>query len=148
MLRPYDEIKSCSRDEKLKVLTHVRTRPFFLFFEYQKWKMEFLTIWKNWKMSRMSFWKFSPMCKSTSRRNPRSKNLIFVIFHLFSQKSKRTLGRWENVFRPYDEIERCTEWKVGSSHMCKNSSRRAPHPKNLIFLFFWAQKIKKWSTIL
>ena len=100
----------------LKVLTHVRTHPeellvpkiwFSLFFEYQKSKMEFLTIWKNWKMSRMSFWKFSPMCKSTSRRNPRSKNLIFVIFHLFSQKSKRTLGRWENVFKPYDEIESC-----------------------------------------
>ena len=56
-----------------KVLTYVRTHPkellvpkiwFSLFFEYQKSKMEFLTIWKNWKMSRMSFWKFSPMCKN------------------------------------------------------------------------------------
>ena len=74
-----------------KVRTYVRTHPkqllvskiwFSLFFEYQKSKMEFLTIWKNWKMSRMWFWKFSPMCKSTSRRNPRSKNLIFVIFYL------------------------------------------------------------------
>ena len=128
-----------------KVLTYVRTHLkellvpkiwFSLFFEYQKSKMEFLTIWKNWKMSRMSFWKFSPMCKSTSRRNPRSKNLIFVIFHLFSQKSKRTLGRWENVFRPYDEIESCRASKVESFDICKDPCWRAPRLKNLNFLFF------------
>ena len=98
--------------------------------------MEFLTIWKKWKMSRMSFWNFSPVCKSTSRRNPRSQNLIFVIFHLFSQKSKRTLGRWENVFRPYDDIESCRASKVESFDICKDPCWRAPRLKNLNFLFF------------
>ena len=131
-------------DEKLKVLTHVRTHPeellvpkiwFSLFFEYQKAKMEFLAKWKNWKMSGMSFWKFSPMCKSTSRRKPRSKNLIFVIFHLFSQKSKRTLGRWENVFRRSDDIESCRTSKVESFDICKDPCWRAPRLKNLNFLF-------------
>ena len=48
----------------------------------------------------------------------------FIIFHVFSQKSNRNVGRWENVFRPYDEIESCTEWKVESSRTGNNSSRR------------------------
>ena len=31
---------------------------------------------------------------------------------------------WENVFRPFDEIESCTEWKVESSRTGNKSSRR------------------------
>ena len=119
-------------NEKLKSLTHVRTHPkellvpviwFSLFFEYQKAKMESLAIWKIEKCLECHS-ESSHQCKNSSRRAPRPKNLIFAIFHLFSQKSKKTLGRVENVFRPYDEIESCTEWKVESSRTDNNSSRR------------------------
>ena len=47
------------------------------------------------------------------------------------QKSqKMSLCLREVVLTPYDEIESCREWRVESSHMCKNSSRRTPRPKN------------------
>ena len=143
-------------DVILKVLTHVRTHPeellvpviwFSLFFENQKAKMKSLAIWKIEKCLECHP-ESSHQCKNSSRRTPHPKNLIFVVFHLFSQKSKRTLGRWENVFRPYDGIESCTEWKVESSHTCKNSSRRTPRLKNFNLLFFEDKSKDIWRTVV
>ena len=37
---------------------------------------------------------------------------------------------------PYDKIKKCSDCHPESSHMCKNSSRRTPRPKNLIFILF------------
>jgi len=34
-------------------------------------------------------------------------------------------------FWQYDQNEKFGEWCFESSHMCKNSSRRTPRPKNL-----------------
>ena len=60
------------------------------------------------------------------------------------QKSQKwSLGLREVVLTPYDEIESCREWKVESSHMCKNSSRRTPRPKNLIFILCFNKKGRK-----
>ena len=60
------------------------------------------------------------------------------------QKSqKSSLGLREVVLTSYDEIESCREWKVESSHMCKNSSRRTPRPKNLIFILCFNKKGRK-----
>ena len=60
------------------------------------------------------------------------------------QKSQKwSSGLREVVLTPYDEIESCREWKVESSHMCKNSSRRTPRPKNLIFILFWTKTVGK-----
>ena len=55
-----------------------------------------------------------------------------------------TLERWEVILSMYDQIESCRAWKVESSHMCENSSRRTPRPKNLILLFFEDQS-QEWS---
>ena len=60
------------------------------------------------------------------------------------QKSqKSSLGLREVVLTSYDEIESCRESKVESSHMCKNSSRRTPRPKNLIFILCFNKKGRK-----
>ena len=107
----------------------------------------FLVFWvpkgKNGGFSHMKNWKClechsesSHQCKNSYRKTPRPKNWIFAIFHLFSQKSKRTLGRWENAFRPYDEIESCRASKVESFDICKDPCWRVPRLKNLNFLFF------------
>ena len=61
----------------------------------------------------------------------------------FQKSQKWSLGLREFVLRPYDEIESCREWKVESSHMCKNSSRRTPRPKNLIFILCFNKKGRK-----
>ena len=61
------------------------------------------------------------------------------------ESQKWSLGLRKVVLTSYDEIESCREWKVESSHMCKNSSRRTPRPKNLIFLVLWAQKRQTMS---
>ena len=58
-------------------------------------------------------------------------------------KKKWSLGLREVVLTSYDEIESCREWKVESSHMCKNSSRRTPRPKNLIFILCFNKKGRK-----
>ena len=61
----------------------------------------------------------------------------------FVQKCQKwSLGLQEVVLRPYDEIEKCSDCHPESSHMGKNSSRRTPRPKNLIFLVFREQKVK------
>ena len=62
----------------------------------------------------------------------------------FVQKCQKwSLGLREVVLTSYDEIESCREWKVESSHMCKNSSRRTPRPKNLIFILCFNKKGRK-----
>ena len=52
----------------------------------------------------------------------------------FQKSQKWSLGLREVVLRPYDEIKKCSDSHLESSHMGKNSSRRTPRPKNLIFL--------------
>ena len=52
----------------------------------------------------------------------------------FQKSQKWSLGLQEVVLRPYDEIEKCSDCHPESSHMGKNSSRRTPRPKNLIFV--------------
>ena len=55
----------------------------------------------------------------------------------FVQKCQKwSLGLREVVLRPYDEIKKCSDCHPESSHMGKNSSRRTPRPKNLIFVVF------------
>ena len=52
------------------------------------------------------------------------------------KNQKWSLGLREVVLRPYDEIKKCSDCHPESSHMGKNSSRRTPRPKNLIFVVF------------
>ena len=59
------------------------------------------------------------------------------------ESQKWSLGLRGVVLTSYDEIESCREWKVESSHMCKNSSRRTPRPKNLIFILCFNKKGRK-----
>ena len=54
----------------------------------------------------------------------------------FQKSQKWSLECLEVVLRPYDEIKKCSDCHPESSHMGKNSSRRTPRPKNLIFVVF------------
>ena len=61
----------------------------------------------------------------------------------WKKSPKWSLGLQEVVLTSYDEIESCREWKVESSHTCKNSSRRTPRSKNMIFILFWTKRVGK-----
>ena len=111
-------------NEKLKVLTCVRTHPEELLVpkihlnpKFQKWlwkwsKMTMKMAKNDYENGQKWLWKWLKMTMKTE------------------ESQKWSLGLRGVVLTSYDEIESCREWKVESSHMCKNSSRRTPRPKN------------------
>ena len=118
-------------DEKLKVLTCVRSHPEELLApkinpnpKFQKWLWKWLKM--TMKMAKNDYendqkwlWKWSKMTMKMVKNDYENR-----------RKSKWSLGLRGIVLTSYDETESCREWKVESSRMCKNSSQRTPHPKN------------------
>ena len=126
----------------LKVLTHVRTHPEELLVP----KIWFCVFWSEelildpyyeTKQCLECHPESSYICKNSSQRTPRSKNLIFLVFWVPKVKN----GVFDHMKKL--KMSGISFWKF--SPMCKNTSRRNPRSKNLIFVIFhlFSQKIEK-----
>ena len=74
--------------------------------------------------------------KKKNQKKKKKKKIQTKKNTLFQKSQKWSLGLLEAVLRPYDEIKKCSDCHPESSHMNKNSSRRTPRPKKLIFVIF------------